>query len=69
MRNVCDVRYTRTKRESDQSLTKKAAIGPDVNLDEFQRDPVPHHYLSDQELRSLPDSERQRLMHVWGGCE
>jgi len=50
------------KDRATRALNKKAAIGPDVNLDEFHSDPVPHAQLSDQELRSLPEIERQRLL-------
>lgn len=45
-----------------RALNKKAAVGPDVNLDDFHTDPVPHAPLSDRELRSLPEIERQRLL-------
>ena len=50
------------KDKAAKAFDKKGAIGPDINLEEFQTGSVPHHYLSDQELRSLPESDRQRLM-------
>jgi uncharacterized protein len=50
------------KERAAKALSKKGAIGPDINLDDFQTSPVPHHYLSDEELRSLPEPDRQRLM-------
>jgi uncharacterized protein len=45
-----------------KAASKKAPIGPDINLEEFETNPVPHNYLSDEELRSLPAIEQQRLM-------
>jgi len=50
------------RERATRALNKKAAIGPDVNLGEFQSGPVFHPHLSDQGLRSLPELERQRLM-------
>jgi len=50
------------KERAAKALDKKAAIGPDVNLDEFHTDPVPHSPLSSEELRSLPEIERHRLL-------
>ena len=43
-------------------IDKKAAIGPDINLDEFETAPVPHSYLADEELCELPEQEQQRLI-------
>jgi uncharacterized protein len=53
---------TELRDKAAKALNKKAPIGPDINLDEFERDFVSHSYLSDQELRSLPEIEQQRLM-------
>lgn len=50
------------KERAASALDKKGSIGPDIELNEFQTDPVPHHYLSDQELRALPEADRERLM-------
>jgi Fe-S cluster assembly scaffold protein SufB len=41
---------------------KKAAIGPDINLEEFDDAPVPHGYLADEDLCGLPEEEQQRLI-------
>jgi Fe-S cluster assembly scaffold protein SufB len=45
-----------------KAVMKQAILGPDVNLDQFQKALVPHHYLSDEELRNLPSEEQQRLI-------
>lgn len=50
------------KEKAKTAVTKAAAIGPDINLDEFQKSPVDHKYLEDDELRSLPADEQQRLI-------
>jgi Fe-S cluster assembly scaffold protein SufB len=60
MRAVYDTREL--KDRAAQALTKKAAIGPDIDLDEFEKDALPHHYLSDHELHTLPESEQQHLI-------
>jgi Fe-S cluster assembly scaffold protein SufB len=50
------------KERAAKASDKKAAIGEDIDLGEFDRSPVPHKYLSDAELRELPEAEKQRLM-------
>jgi len=50
------------KKKAAGAVGKQAAIGPDVNLDEFDKSPVPHQHLSDDELHSLPAAERNHLM-------
>jgi hypothetical protein len=50
-----------TERAS-KAATKQAAIGPDVDLGQFEKAPVPHAYLSDAELRTLPKEEQHRLL-------
>lgn len=50
------------KERAAKAVNKKAAIGPDVNLDEFESSPVSHDYLSEEELLVLPDSEKKRLL-------
>ena len=52
-----DLRESATK-----AVDKKAAIGPDINLDEFDDAPVPHSYLADEDLCALPEEEQQRLI-------
>jgi uncharacterized protein len=50
------------KDRAAKAVMKQAILGPDVNLDEFQKTPVPHGYLSDEAMRMLPGDERQRLI-------
>ena len=50
------------KERAEKAVDKKAAIGEDINLEEFDRSPVPHKYLSDRDLLELPETEKQRLM-------
>lgn len=56
--------YTREslKEKAAKAVDKRAAIGPDINLDEFEAAPVDHEYLSDDQLKSLPDIEQERLV-------
>lgn len=48
--------------KAQKAVQKRAVIGPDVDLGEFDSTPVDHKYLSDAEMRSLPMAERQRLL-------
>ena len=41
---------------------KKAALGADVDLEEFDKAPVPHQYLAEEDLCTLPEEEQQRLL-------
>ena len=41
---------------------KKAAVGPDVNLEAYDDAPVPHAYMADEDLCELPQAEQQRLI-------
>ncbi|MFH1481727.1 MAG: SufD family Fe-S cluster assembly protein [Pseudomonadota bacterium] len=50
------------RERANKAVNKKAAIGPDINLDEFDKSPVPHQYLADEDLCSLPETEQQRLI-------
>ena len=50
------------REKASKAIDKKAAIGPDINLDEFEAAPVPHSYLADEELCELPEQEQQRLI-------
>lgn len=56
--------YTREqlKQKAAGAVQKKAAIGPDVNLDEFETAPVSHDYLSDEGLRNLPEIEKSQFL-------
>ncbi len=48
--------------KASKALDKKAAIGPDINLDEFDKAPVPHKYLDEAELQNLPQEEKHQLL-------
>jgi len=50
------------KERAQQAVNKKAAIGPDLDLDQFDDAPVSHSYLADEDLCDLPDEEQQRLL-------
>jgi Fe-S cluster assembly scaffold protein SufB len=45
-----------------KAIDKKAAIGPDINLEEYDTAPVPHSYLADEDLCELPQEEQHRLL-------
>jgi len=45
-----------------KALNKKAALGPDVDLNEFEKTPVDHKELSDEDLQRLPEDEREQLI-------
>lgn len=53
---------TQLKNKAEKARDKKAAIGPDINLDEFDDAPVPHAYLADEDMCSLPESDQKRLI-------
>jgi len=50
------------KEAATKVKDKKAAIGPDINLNEFDDAAVPHAYLEDEDLCALPGEEQQRLI-------
>jgi Fe-S cluster assembly scaffold protein SufB len=50
------------KERAGKAASKQAAIGPDVDLGQFDSAPVPHAYLSDEGLRKLPKEEQYRLI-------
>jgi uncharacterized protein len=56
--------YDRTelKERAAKAASKQGAIGPDIDLGQFETAPVPHAYLSDAELRKLPKEEQHRLI-------
>jgi uncharacterized protein len=49
------------KEKAEKAKEKKAAIGPDIDLNEFDPAPVQHAYLADEDLCALPEQDRQRL--------
>ena len=56
--------YNRDELRERANLVKdkKAAIGPDINLEEFDAASVPHPYLADEDMCQLPEQEQQRLI-------
>ncbi|HDZ24114.1 MAG TPA: SufD family Fe-S cluster assembly protein [Desulfobacteraceae bacterium] len=50
------------KERANKAIDKKGAIGPDVNLDEFDDAPVPHSYMADEELCAMPEQDQQQLV-------
>jgi Fe-S cluster assembly scaffold protein SufB len=50
------------KEKAIQAIDKKGLIGPDINLEEFDKVPVPHSYLADKDLCALPDEEQKNLI-------
>lgn len=55
-------RIDELKERAAKASEKKALIGPDINLDEFEKAPVPHKYLADEDLCALPEEEEQQLI-------
>jgi uncharacterized protein len=50
------------KKKAATAINKKAALGPDTNLDEFDTSFVPHEYMADEKLCSVPSAELERLL-------
>ena len=50
------------RQKAKAAVDKKAAIGPDINLNEFDRDLVPHEYMADETMCAAPALERARLL-------
>ncbi|MBW1978421.1 MAG: SufD family Fe-S cluster assembly protein [Deltaproteobacteria bacterium] len=50
------------KEKALKAKDKKASIGPDINLDEYDDAPVPHSYMAEEDLCTLPEEEQQRLI-------
>ena len=48
--------------KAKKAADKKATLGPDVNLDEFEKAEVPHDSLTHEDLTKLPEEEKQRLI-------
>ena len=50
------------RQRAAKAIDKKAALGPDVDLKQFDSAPVPHTYMADEELCELPPDEQKRLI-------
>ena len=50
------------REKATRAIEKKGAIGPDINLDEFDDAPVPHSYMADEDLCAMPIEEQNHLV-------
>jgi Fe-S cluster assembly scaffold protein SufB len=50
------------KERASRARGKKAALGPDIDLDEFEKAASPHKYLADEDLCKLPEDDQRRLV-------
>lgn len=50
------------RERANLAIDKKGAIGPDINLDEFDDAPVPHSYMADEELCAIPEQDQKQLI-------
>jgi Fe-S cluster assembly scaffold protein SufB len=48
------------EEKARQAKEKKGALGPDIDLDAFQSDPVPHDYLED--LGALSEADKKQMI-------
>lgn len=48
--------------KATKAKDKRAALGPDINLDDFEKAQEPHKYLADEDLCALPMEEQERLV-------
>lgn len=56
--------YSRTelRQKASRVKDKKGAIGPDIDLNQFDEAPVPHSYLADTDLCAIPADEQKNLI-------
>jgi len=50
------------KEKALKAVDKQATFGEDINLDEYDRAYVPHQYMAQEEMCSLPNDVQQRLV-------
>jgi Fe-S cluster assembly scaffold protein SufB len=50
------------REKANSAIHKKGAIGPDINLDEFDDAPVPHSYMADEDLCAMPEQDQKQLI-------
>ncbi len=50
------------KKKAKEAIKKSAVLGPDIHLEDFDTSDIPHKYLSDNELLSIPKEEQERLI-------
>jgi Fe-S cluster assembly scaffold protein SufB len=60
---MCEMRDENELRErAAKASDKRASLGPDIDLNEYDTAPVPHAYLADEDLCVLPEEEQRRLV-------
>jgi Fe-S cluster assembly scaffold protein SufB len=52
------------KEKAHKAIDKRGAIGPDINLQEFDEAPVPHSYMANEDLCAMPEDEQKRLIMI-----
>ena len=57
-----DEQFDQFELKAKAAIDKKGAIGPDVDLSTFDPTPSPHFEMADDDLRSLPKEEQERLL-------
>ena len=55
-------RREQLKEKAEKARDKAAAIGPDIDLKEFDTAPVPHDYLAEEDLCALPMADQNTLL-------
>ncbi|MCD6297415.1 MAG: SufD family Fe-S cluster assembly protein [Deltaproteobacteria bacterium] len=50
------------REKANKAIDKKGVIGPDINLDDFDDAPVPHSYMADEDLCTMPEEEQKQLI-------
>ncbi|MGD8385743.1 MAG: SufD family Fe-S cluster assembly protein [Desulfobacteraceae bacterium] len=55
-------RRDQLKEKAEKAKDKVAAIGPDIDLKEFDPAPVPHDYLAEEDLCALPMADQNTLL-------
>ena len=50
------------KTKAKGAIDKKATFGNDIDLSQYDRSFVPHHYLAEEEICALPHNEQERLL-------
>ena len=59
-------RLAELKEKADQVKDKRAALGPDIDLAMFEKAPVAHPYLADEDMRALPAEEHHLVADFMG---
>ena len=50
------------KEKANKAKDKIGAIGPDIDLSQFDQAPISHPYLADEDLCAMPEDEQSRLL-------